>query len=124
MIGEIRWSLTPYYDVTLQKNAFKKRPALLIAKADSNDYVALPVSRVTKKHNLDPIYDIPVDPQKYPKLNLPAVSYVRTHKQTVIHIAEIAGLTGDMKKDYEDLYIEVLQKREQFSQEITNQAIK
>ena len=96
---------------------------MLIANADSDDYVVLPVSRVTKRNNLDPIYDIEINPAKYPKLNLTAISYVRTHKQTIIHASEISDLIGNLKGDYEELYLDILQKREQFSKEVTDQAI-
>ena len=123
MIGEIRSARTPFYDTSIHKIAVKGRPALLIAKADSSDYVALPVSRVTKSANLDPTYDIKVDPAIYPKLNLTAVSYVRTHKQTTVNAGQVGRLYGDMKAEYPDLYMEILAKREQFSQEISNQAI-
>jgi len=123
LIGEVRWSLTPFYDTVQQKKSFKRRPALLIAKADSDDYVALPVSRITRQTNIDPTYDIKIDPTVYPKLNLTAISYVRTHKQTVIHAAEITDLMGDMKSEYPDLYLKVLEKREQFSKKITDQAL-
>ena len=123
MIGELRWSLTPFYDLTAQRNSFKRRPVLFIAKADSNDYVALPLSRITRRDNLDPVYDIEVDPAVYPNLNLSAVSYIRTHKQTIINRGEVAGLIGNMKAEYPDLYLTILEKREQFSKEISNQAI-
>ena len=123
MIGEIRSALTPFYDNKAQAVSFKGRPALLIAKADTADYVALPVSRVSRSANLDPAYDVKVDPNVYPKLNLTSVSYVRTHKQTIIHAGQIGRFYGDMKTEYPDLFLEILSKREQFSKEITDQAM-
>lgn len=123
MIGEIRKTFTPHYDVTTRKTIFKSRPALVIAQAD-NDYIVLPISRVTRRQNLDPVYDIEVDPACYPMLNLTAVSYVRTHKQTTIHRGHIGDLIANMQSCYENLYLEVLTKREQFSEEITKQAMK
>ena len=122
MIGKIYKALTPAYNFATKNPEFKSRPALVIGKVD-NDYVILPVSRVTKKANLDPVYDIEVDPAKYPKLNLTAVSYVRTHKQTVVHKTFLADEIGDLKGDYEDLYLDVLDKREEFSNSITEQAL-
>ena len=101
----------------------KSRPGLIIAKADSDDFVILPVSRVTDSRRIDPEYDVRVDPGTYPGLNLNAVSYVRTHKQTVVHRAEIGDLISDMKLTYEDLYLEVITKQSQFSEEVTKQAI-
>nr|DAN02350.1 MAG TPA: endoribonuclease [Caudoviricetes sp.] len=123
MIGEIRKIITSYFDIMQEKKLFKFRPALIIAKADANDYIVLPISRVTRKENLHPVYDIKIEPSRFPKLNLSSVSYVRTHKQTVVHIAEISTLYGSIKDCYEELYLEILEKREQFSQEITNQAL-
>ena len=124
MIGEIRKTLTPFYNKKTHRNDFKSRPALVIAKADSEDYVILPVSRVTKAENRDPVYDIPVDPAIYPDLNLTSMSYIRTHKQTIAHTAELGDKIGDLKNNYPDLYDNVLAKREAFSVEISRQAKK
>ena len=123
MIGEIRKIITPYYDMALGKKSFKSRPALIIAQADAGDYVVLPVSRVTRRENLHLIYDVEVDPAEYQELNLKDISYVRTHKQTIVHESEILSVYGDMKKHYAELYLEVLTKREKFSAEITSQAL-
>ena len=124
MIGEIRAVLAQYYDSAKGKMAFKARPALIIAQADSSDYVVLPVSRVTRKENLHPVYDIEITPAQYPDLHLPSVSYVRTHKQIVVHSGEIGSVYGNMKTSYEELYLTVLEKREAFSREITDQALR
>ncbi len=53
MIGKAYWATFKYYDSSLHKMAFKKRPILIIGQADEKDYVVLPISRVTKKENLD-----------------------------------------------------------------------
>lgn len=123
MIGEIRKVLTPFYNSRAHRLDVKSRPGLIIAQADSEDYIVLPVSRVTDSRKIDPVYDIRVDPAVYTVLNLTSVSYVRTHKQTVVHKAEIGNQISDMKSSCEDLYLEVLAKRAQFSEEITNQAM-
>lgn len=123
MIGKIYKARTPYYDQKTQKMAYKARPALILAKADVNDYVVLPVSSISIKANIDPIYDIKIDPTCYPKLNLTKISYVRTHKQTVVHRANLHDEICDLKSEYEDLYLEVLEKRETFSNAITQQAL-
>ena len=122
-IGEIRKALTPYYDLSKNAMSIKSRPALIIAQADSEDYVVLPISRITRRNNRDATFDIEIDPSVYPLLNLNAISYVRTHKQTIIHKAEIGDLIGDLKTDYSELYLQILETRERFSEEITNQAI-
>lgn len=123
MIGEIRKVLTPFYNSRTHRLDIKSRPGLIIAKADSEDYVVLPVSKVSDQRRIDPDYDIKVDPAAHPMLSLDYVSYVRTHKQTVVHLAEIGDKISDMKSDCEDLYLEVLTKRAQFSEAITNQAM-
>ncbi len=123
MTGEIRWSLIQFYDIVHHRISFKRRPALFIAKADKDDYVVLPVSRITRSHNIDPVYDIRIDPADYPKLKLPSVSYVRTHKQIIVHAAEMGDLISNMKKEYPDLYLHILVMREEFSKEITSQAL-
>ena len=123
MIGEIRTVLTPFYDARTSSMSIKSRPGLIIAKADSQDYVLLPVSTITRQWNVDPVYDIEVDPSVYPLLGLNKRSYIRTHKQTVVHGAEIGKFIGDLKGTYSELYLEVLTKREQFSAEITKQAL-
>lgn len=123
MIGEIRKTMLPFYDNRLHKMSIKSRPALVVANADADDYVILPVSRITKQENRDSKYDVEVDPQLYPMLNLNSLSYVRTHKQTIVNISNMGSMIGDMKSNYEDLYLLILELREEFSTEITNQAI-
>lgn len=123
MIGEIRKIRTPFYNVKTRQVDMKSRPGLIIAQADDTDYVVLPVSRVTDSRRIDAVYDIKVDPAVYPALSLTSISYVRTHKQTVIHVAEIGDKISDMRSCCEDLYLQVLSMRAQFSEEITKQSI-
>ena len=66
MIGKICSVLLPYFNLNKQANSFKKRPALVLAKADENDYVILPISSVSYRKNIDIEYDILIDPIKYP----------------------------------------------------------
>lgn len=122
MIGKIYTARTPFYNQITQQMDYKARPALVLAKADTDDYIVLPVSSISISSNIDPIYDIKIDPTLYPKLNLKTTSYVRTHKQTVVHRANLRSEIGDLKSDYEDLYLEILEKREKFSNSITQQA--
>lgn len=122
-IGEIRKILTPYYDKAQKKQSIKSRPALIVGMADPSDYVVLPVSRVSIRSNLDPDYDIEVDPAQYPLLCLNAVSYIRTHKQTVIHAAEIGDVIGNLRGSYEDLYLTVIEKRDTFNRLLTDRAL-
>lgn len=123
MIGKIYKARTPFYNQAICQMDYKARPALVLAKADNEDYVVLPVSSISNSANIDPVYDIEVDPALYPKLNLRNTSYVRTHKQTVVHRANLRDEIGDLKSEYEDLYLEILEKREAFSNSITQQAL-
>lgn len=124
MIGKIYSIYTPFYDIKSGNNLFKSRPALIIAQADTYDYIVLPVSKVSKKGNLDPYYDVEVDPGKYPNTSLACISYVRTHKQTVVNRSSIKSFICDLRKEYEDLYVEILSRREDFSDDISEQALK
>lgn len=123
MIGKICKISTPYYDSVKKRMSFKTRPALVIAQADCGDYVILPVSTITHKGNIDPDFDIPIDPSVYPKLNLNKISYVRTHKQTIAHRASIISVISDLRTEYEELYLEILIKREDFSYDTTTQGL-
>lgn len=123
MIGKICKAMTPFYDKTKHQMSYKARPALVLANADIDDYVILPVSTISVKTNINPVYDIEVDPKLYPKLNLNNVSYVRTHKQTIIHRANLGDEIGNLKLNYEELYLKILEKREEFSNSITEQAL-
>lgn len=122
MIGKIYKARTPFYDHTAQRMDFKARPVLVLAQADAGDYVVLPISTISIRTNVDPVYDIEIDPALYPKLHLRRVSYVRTHKQTTVNRANLCEIIGDLKADYEDLYLTILLKREAFSHMISRQA--
>lgn len=123
MIGKIYSFLTSCYNPTLHKMDYKKRPALIIGISDRSDYAVLPVSRVTNPINLDPNYDIKIDPSVYPLSGLKSISYVRTHKQTVCNAGELGPYIGDLKADYEDLYLEILEKLEEYNENLLSKAI-
>lgn len=108
MIGWICISTTPYYDSKVKRNLFKRRPVLVIGGTLSNDYTVLPVSTVSKRENLHPVYDIEIDPLYYPGLNLNKVSFVRVHKQTIVHKAAIVERVSNLKSEYPDLYQTIL----------------
>lgn len=123
MIGKVCISVTPYYDRRTQRNSFKRRPVLILGDLRNNDYTVLPISRVTIQVNLDPEYDIKIDPSVYPNLCLNCISYVRTHKRTTVHSAAVTNVIGDMKNDYPDLYVDVLAKVEEYDKSLINGAI-
>lgn len=122
MIGKIFSSIVPFYDNRAGRNSFKKRPVLIIGGPRNNDYTILPVSTVSNRRNLDPDYDVEIDPARYPLLHLNKVSYVRTHKQTTVHRASLTSPIGDMWADYRELYLEILGRLADFNRNIWNHA--
>lgn len=88
--GDIVLSTIDYYDLNSNKRKFKNRPCMVVGVSDERgDYVVLPISTITKKENIDPNYDIKVDMSDFPDLFLNNDSYVRTHKQMVVHRGSI-----------------------------------
>jgi len=125
LIGKMIIALTPYYNKVLNRMSYKGRPALIIANADDGDYVALPISTIKNERRRDKVYDIEIKPEDYPNLHLRETSYIRTHKQSIINISNISKKNEliDLKSLYKDLYIQVLRKREEFSQYINSQEL-
>lgn len=123
MIGKIYSSVTPFYDSVNGMNSFKRRPVLIISGPRNNDYTVLPVSTITHREHIDLDYDVKVDPEEYPNLNLNRTSYIRVHKQTVVHRASLVREIGDLKEEYEDLYLMVLEKLEDFNKMVMNHAL-
>ena len=113
MVGDFCLAIFPYYDVRAKKNKFKYRPILVIAEAGQNDWVTLPVSKISHKECIDLEYDIKIEPINYPLMNLTCVSYIRTHKQTVTHRASITKVIINVKKMYPGLYTRVIDKVEE-----------
>lgn len=123
MIGKIYFSITPFYDIAAGKQKFKSRPVLIIGGPRNNDYTVLPVSTITNKVNLDATYDYKIDPAQYPNSNLTKISYVRVHKQTTVHQAQIINCVCDLRKEYEDVYLDILTLLEQYNKELSTNAL-
>lgn len=123
MIGKAYISVFQFYDNKVQKMSFKNRPVLIIGKADSNDYVILPISKVTNKNNIDSYYDISIEDKDVPLMKLTQKSYIRTHKQSVVHEKELVKEIVDFRSQYPDLYMDIIIKVEEFQREIINNAI-
>ena len=68
----------------------------------------------------DPVHDIKVAKEHYPKLSLnAAVSYIRVHKIQTIHSSQLAiGIQDSLSEDYPDLYAEVKAAYRDFSGEL------
>ena len=112
MIGDFCLAIFPYYDVKVRKNKFKYRPIIIIAEAGQNDWVTLPVSKVSHQECIDLEYDVKITPTEYPLMNLSCNSYIRTHKQTITHCASITKVIVNIKKRYPNSYGKVIDKVE------------
>lgn len=123
MIGKAYWVIFQYYDGKLNKMDFKKRPVLVIGKADDKDWVVLPISRVTRREYLDSHYDFEMDVLSYPKMSLKQTSYVRTHKQTVLNEGELSSCITDFRSEYQDAYIAIMALVEEFQKDLINKSI-
>jgi len=123
VIGKSYVSIFKYYDSAKAKMSLKKRPVLIVGKADDTDYIVLPISRVSKRENLDEYYDVLLSPDAVPKLNLTQHSYVRTHKQSVVNIVELYREITDFKKDYMDIYLDIISKMEEFQKNLIDKAL-
>ena len=123
MIGKAYISTFQCYDNRNRRMAFKNRPVLIVGKADASDYVILPISRVTNSANLDLDYDLQLTPQDVPLMNLSQISYIRTHKQSVVHAGELTREIVDFKKEYPDKYVDVIAKMEEFQKSIIDNAL-
>jgi len=56
-------------------------------------------------------------------LNLTQYSYVRTHKQSVVNIVELYIEIIDFKKDYMDIYLDIISKMEEFQKNLIDDAL-
>lgn len=87
------------------------------------DYVILPISRVTNQHNLDSNYDVPIDPADVPLMNLTQRSYIRTHKQAVVNEGQLTRQIVDFRKEYLDIYADVISKMKDFQETLVRKAL-
>ena len=122
MVGWICSSVTPYYNSETKHMDYKKRPVLIIGDLINNDYTVLPISTVSKRENLHPVYDIKADPLYYPRLRLNKVSFIRVHKQTTVHKASIISTISNLKSEYPDLYSTVLTKLSEYNKYLMKKA--
>ena len=125
MIGKIYASMVEFFDIKTNTTKIKSRPVLILSSTRNNDYTILPISTITNKVNMDTDYDIKIDSVSYPKLKLKQISYVRTHKRTFIHQASIDrnNVIGDLKKDYEELFLKILEKVQEFDNKVIDDAL-
>ncbi|NYV27908.1 type II toxin-antitoxin system PemK/MazF family toxin [Streptobacillus felis] len=118
MIGKMFIALFPYFDIGNKRKGIKERPVLVIGETDDNDCIILPVSTITKKQYYNPEYDIEIDPEKFPKLNLSKLSYIRVHKQAIIYKRALHKEIGNLKEEYNIKYVEIIKKLEGFNKNL------
>ena len=123
MIGKAYISTFKYFDNRTHRMAFKNRPVLIVGQADSSDYIILPVSRITNQGNVDSYYDVSIEPADVPSMNLTQRSYIRSHKQSVVHLGELTREIVDFRKEYEDIYLDVISKMEEFQKNLIINAL-
>lgn len=104
-----------YFDINLNRMNTKQRPFLIIKEENSThqkDLSALPISSVTNKNRLDLSYDIEIDKNIYPDLNLNKdISYIRTGKvQTINEKDLIKKVCDNFENKYPELYDKIRTK--------------
>jgi uncharacterized protein YifN (PemK superfamily) len=97
----------------------KVRPFLLVKSECEElpcDFTALPISKVSNKHNLDSYYDIEINNIDYPTLSLnESISYIRTHKIQTVHSNDInKKICDDIRDEYPDLVLSIKQRLNDF----------
>lgn len=115
MVGKVYLSVVEYYDSKTKTTRKKGRPVLVVAGPRNNDYTVLPISTIKRREHLDSDYDIPIETNIRAGLALSEECFIRTHKQTTVHMGALIKQKGDMKNDYPDLYLTALQKWKSFS---------
>lgn len=124
VIGGIYRVLASYYDSQQKCHSFKFRPALIIGRANGDDFIALPLSTVRKKQYLDKKYDVEIDPLECPELKLYKRGYVHTNKRMVVNYRQIDDFIGSMRAANVELYMKILNKSRQFDNDIMKQNIR
>ena len=117
--GCIKKSRLPYYDIVTDGIKYKARPVLLI-KAEKQegacDFTVLPLSSISVKMNINSEYDIPIEKNVYPLLNLTRdTSYIRTHKLMTLHTSQLSNQTiVNLKELYPDLWSNIVSKIQEY----------
>lgn len=122
-VGSIVKTQFPYFDSKSHSTKFKARPFLIVSAETEEfpcDFTAFPISKVSASKHLNEDFDIKIEKEKYPKLNLDEdVSYIRIHKiQTInssnVAVKSISSLIGE----YPELYVELREKFKDFSENL------
>ena len=123
LIGKVVISRYPYYNSKTGKNSFKARPMLVIGTEKDTfpcDLITLPLSSVTIKQNLHSTFDIRLDDEECSMLNLDCMpSFVRVHKQTVVHSKDVSSnIVADLKGLLPQKYMFIKEVHNSFIEEL------
>ena len=124
MIGKIYNARNfPFFDSVKGSMSYGNRPVLIIGIADTGDCNVLPLSRVKNRANIDKDYDVKLEPLNYPKLKLKDTSYIRVHKQNLIHSDNFDFYIGDMANDYPGKYKDIMDKLTEYNEKLLRKAL-
>ena len=98
----------PYYNSKTNRIDYKSRPFLIIKEADDKfpkDYNALPVSKITDRSRRHVKYDVAINKNDYPNLNLTQpISFIRIHKMQTVNEKDLyAEIVTDIEAEYPTL---------------------
>lgn len=122
MIGKVYLSIVDYYNVKTGRTERKSRPVLVIGGPRNNDYTVLPISTISKRQNVDPKFDVLVDPSSRSVLMLNRECFIRTHKQMPLHQASLYKELSNMKDSLPDLYLQAISLMEEYQQNLLDNA--
>lgn len=113
LIGTIRNTRMPYYDVKKNEVTFKARPVLIIGVENDRgmtDLTVVPVSKISDSRRIIENSDIKLDKSIYPLCNLrEPVSYIRTSKVNTVSSKDTSNNEiCNLKECYSDFYEEIL----------------
>ncbi|PJK25233.1 hypothetical protein CV769_11615 [Enterococcus mundtii] len=113
LIGTIRNTRMPYYDIQTDKVAFKARPVLIIGVENDRgmtDLTVVPVSKISDSRRIIENSDIKLDKSIYPLCNLKEpVSYIRASKLSTVSSKDTSkNEICNLKECYSDFYEEIL----------------
>lgn len=122
-IGKITTSKIPFYDNKSGEMKMKKRPVLIIGAEKEVfpcDFNVLPVSTITFKEHINPLFDYEIEAEKCQIMNLKkSPSYIRVHKQSTCHSRNVdKRYFCDLVYDYNDIYTEIIDLHSKFNESL------
>lgn len=123
LVGKLKSSKMPYYDIKTNSVRFKARPVLVL-KAEKetgmSDFTVLPISSVSFRRNINPNYDVKVTKTTYPNLDLTKKTcYIRCGKIMTVNKKDLAVRTiCDLKGTYPELWQHIIDKTREYLSDI------